>query len=138
MRISDWSSDVCSSDLRGYQPEWTVLIQVPLPLVSELRNVDVPRIGILLAYPIPAIARDHTCAIAFLVQLLDELVEPHGRIDDPEVAVCRVEVWIVGFTASQPITHPYQVPNRPTSADMSREPETGHCCRRARDNTHQG
>src|SRR3546814_1961895 len=109
MRISDWSSDVCSSDLRGYQPEWTVLIQVPLPLVSELRNVDVHRIGILLACPIPAIARDHTCAIAFLVQLLDELVELHGRIDDPEVEVCRVEDGIGGFPDSKHIIQPCEV-----------------------------
>src|SRR3546814_16301785 len=30
MRISDWSSDVCSSDLRGHQPAHLVVVMVKL------------------------------------------------------------------------------------------------------------
>src|SRR3546814_19576424 len=83
MRISDWSSDVCSSDLIAREDE----VEADAALLAERRMMELVR----LHEPLRIAASRHPAEIA----LMDEPVV-HPRIDDAvEIgrASCRGRVW---------------------------------------------
>src|SRR3546814_5286677 len=86
MRISDWSSDVCSSDLREIDPEW----------VSELDGVALPASPIRLdgeRLPInrpPPRLGEHTDEVLALVGLTaPEIRSEERRVGQECVSTCR-------------------------------------------------
>src|SRR5690606_25766697 len=110
---------------RSNEPETFVLCQVPLPLVAELRHLYVEGVRVPLALPIPAVAGHDAGAVAFLVALGDQIVQLRGRIDHPEVELCRIKYGIRGFANAQHVVQPREVAIGAAAAELRRELEVG-------------
>src|SRR3546814_3299949 len=85
MRISDWSSDVCSSDLVAFTP-----VRIAVLTVSDSRTLAEDRSGDILVEKIEGAG--HILAARYLEQDDKEKIVArlHGWIDDPEID-CRSE-----------------------------------------------
>src|SRR3546814_4456141 len=56
MRISDWSSDVCSSDLSAYQVVSPTFAAVPTRLICPGASTMLPEVGASGVYAVPGAA----------------------------------------------------------------------------------
>src|SRR3546814_15256058 len=83
MRISDWSSDVCSSDLLTPEIEAQVMAGIIAPTVRAMREEGMPYSGVLYAG-------------LMLTDAGPRLIEYNCRFGDPECQVLRSEERRVG------------------------------------------
>src|SRR3546814_20242452 len=91
MRISDWSSDVCSSDLRLRRPQHRRLGRLDQPPKLPVDAVAVITIGISIA---ASSARG-----AALVRLEQYLVACHRRVRTRSPALRRILIGFLGLDA---------------------------------------
>src|SRR3546814_10026065 len=102
MRISDWSSDVCSSDLGrastvelfdGYRFEIAGSLQFPTAsVVSEaLGLADLPTVGLeVMSVSMRGTGDNPLIYYTDVMQLMTHLEADHGKIGR---AACRERVW---------------------------------------------
>src|SRR3546814_114189 len=88
MRISDWSSDVCSSDLVGAQPFAIDKCQIPLPQASD-RAACQPFAVAQVFEQIAAAGQDAPSAFGFRKSPEMVIIAVSGQgLDDPEHLSC--------------------------------------------------
>src|SRR5690606_5529518 len=80
--------------------------------------LDIKRVRVTFASPIPAVAGDDTGSIALLVPLRYQFMEFGRRVDHPKVELFRVQSRIGGLPDSKDIVQPRQVAVRPIAAKL--------------------
>src|SRR5690606_12097386 len=103
---------------RCLQPYTYVLRQVPLTPVDDLRHLDIERVRLALAFPVPAVPGDDAGPVAFLVPLGDQFMEFGRRVDHPKVELFWIQSRIGGLPDSKDIVQPRQVPVRAIAAEL--------------------
>src|SRR5690606_21129490 len=81
-----------------------------LPAVVELRHLDIERVRITLAFPVPAVPSDDAGPVTFLVPLRDQVMEFGRRVDYPKVELFWFQSRIGGLSDSKDVVQPRQVP----------------------------
>src|SRR3546814_13350162 len=118
MRISDWSSDVCSSDLRVEHPDEVGCIPYVLILAPADAAVDVPAHQLVHAIARPAHRRNHEPLADHVAPMLVDALALHMSpptglrvAKAPHPPPCRIEADDLAVP-----TNPPRLPRRPSLA----------------------